>query len=192
MFFAPAIWLRLVLMDKLPDRRPYLSLWLGGWIFWLLAVHWTRLPHPLNYLGWVALAAYLGVYLPVTIGLTRVATHRLGAPLWLAAPVVWTGMDWLRGHLLTGFLMASPAHALVDWNLFIQFADCWGEYGVTAMIILVAACLAEVAASQNDSETTPRAGLKKLIPAAQRVVKPISRPIAAYSSPNVTTQATSL
>ena len=60
----------------LPGRRPYRALCLAGFVFWLMAIHWLRLPHPAVYLGWFALSAYLAVYLPVFVGLSRVAVHR--------------------------------------------------------------------------------------------------------------------
>ena len=68
--------------------RGYRALWLVGFLFWLAAVHWLRLPHWATGFGWVALAAYLAFYLPVFIGLSRVAMHRLRIPVILAAPVV--------------------------------------------------------------------------------------------------------
>ena len=68
-------------------------------MFWLLTIHWLRLPHPALYLGWLALSAYLAIYLPVFVGLSRVAVHRFDLPLWLAAPVVWTGLELARAHL---------------------------------------------------------------------------------------------
>ena len=59
-----------------------------------------RLAHPALYAGWLALSAYLGVYLPVFIGLTRVAVHRLNLSLIFVAPIVWVGLELLRGHPL--------------------------------------------------------------------------------------------
>ncbi len=144
---APIPWLMLVMGQQLPGRRPYRALWLAGTVFWLLAVHWVRLPHPLNYLALAVLASYLGIYLPLMVGLSRVAVHRFGVPLWLAAPLVWTGLDWLRGHLMTGFLMGSLAHSQVEYPAVIQIADIFGEYGVTFLIVLVASCLTRFLAS---------------------------------------------
>ncbi|MCG8448618.1 MAG: hypothetical protein MI725_03435, partial [Pirellulales bacterium] len=77
---APVLWLRWIVVPALPGRHPYRVLWLAGFVFWLLAVHWIRLPHPLNYLAWVALAAYLGVYLPAFIALSRAGVQRFGLP----------------------------------------------------------------------------------------------------------------
>lgn len=140
---GPIPWLLLILQEKLPGRRPYRALWLGGFVFWLLTVHWIRLPHPLNYLAWIVLASYLGIYLPVFVGLSRVAVHRWRLPFSLAVPTVWVGLDWLRGYLFTGFAMGSLAHSQASQTRLIQIADRVGEYGVTFLILLVAAALAQ-------------------------------------------------
>lgn len=142
-WIGPIPWLLLVTREKLSGRRPYRALWVGGFVFWLLAVHWIRLPHPLNYLAWLALTAYLGLYLPTFVALARVGVHRLRLPLWLVAPVAWTGLDWLRARLFTGFLMGSLAHTQVKQTPVIQIADLAGEYGVTFVILLVAGCLTQ-------------------------------------------------
>lgn len=140
---APVLWLRWITTHQLPGHRPYFVLWFAGTTFWLLTLHWIPLPHPLNYIAWLALASYLGVYLPVFMALSRVGVHCLRLPLWLVAPVVWTGLDWLRGHLFTGFLMGSLAHTQAGQIQVIQIANLLGEYGVTFLILLVAACLTQ-------------------------------------------------
>jgi len=114
---GPIPWLMLISQPQLPGKRPYRALWLAGMVFWLLAVHWIRLPHPLNYLALLVLASYLGLYLPLFVRLSRVAVCRMKVPLWLAAPIVWTGLDWLRNHLMTGFGMGSLAHTQVEFSM---------------------------------------------------------------------------
>lgn len=141
-WIAPTPWLMLARLPQLTGRRPYRALWLASMAFWLVAFQWLRLPHWANYLLLLSLAAYVSVYLPVFVGLTRVAVHRCSVPLWLAAPIVWTGLEWLRARLLTGFLMASLAHTQVRFTAVIQIADVFGEYGVTFLVILVAASIA--------------------------------------------------
>jgi apolipoprotein N-acyltransferase len=145
--------------------------------YWLLSVQWLRLPHPANHLGLLLLAAYLGAYLPLTIGLTRVGVHRLRMPLWLAAPIAWTGLEWVRARLLTGFLMASLAHTQVQFTEIIQIADLLGEYGVTFLIVLIAAAIAgalplwwlslagDSAAEQARAERPLRTAVAALAPA---------------------------
>lgn len=138
-WIAPVPWLLLVRRE---GGRPYRVLWLAGFCFWLAAIHWLRLPHWTTYFGWLALSAYLAFYLPVFVGLTRVAVHRLRISVIVAAPVVWTGLEFTRAHLLSGFLMASLAHTQVDWPSVIQISDLAGGYAVTFVLMLVAACLA--------------------------------------------------
>jgi apolipoprotein N-acyltransferase len=141
-WIGPAPWLVLARLPKLPGRRPYWAVWLSGAVYWAATVQWIRLPHWANHFGLLFLAAYLGAYLPVFMALTRIGVHRLGCPLWLAAPVAWTGLEWVRARLLTGFLMASLAHTQVGFPSVIQIADIFGEYGVTFLIMLVAAAFA--------------------------------------------------
>lgn len=139
---APVPWLLVVRSARLTGRRPYLALWLAGFVFWLLAVHWLRYPHPATHLGWLALAAYLAWYLPVFVGLSRVGVHRLGLPIMLVAPVVWTGLELARSHVITGFMMAGLGHTQYRWIDLIQIADLAGAYAVSFLVMLVAACLA--------------------------------------------------
>ncbi len=161
---APIAWLLLVRLKELPGRRPYRALWLAGSLFWLLTVHWIRLPHPMNYLAWLVLASYLGIYLPTFVALARGGVHRWGLPLWLVAPVVWTGLDWLRNHVMTGFGMGSLAHTQVEFPAVIQIADLVGEYGVTFLIVLVASCLTSFLLDREPWFTRSR--LLQLLPAA--------------------------
>jgi apolipoprotein N-acyltransferase len=143
-WIAPVPWLMLVRADELPGRRPYRWLWLAGFIYWLATIQWLRLAHPAVYVGWFALAAYLAVYLPAFVAISRIAVHRLRVPLWLAAPVVWTGLELARAHLFTGFLFGAIAHTQARWTTLIQISDLTGEYGIDFLIVMVAAAIADV------------------------------------------------
>lgn len=138
----------------LDPAHPYRGLWLAGFLFWLAAVHWVRLAHLSAYFGWVALAFYLAFYLPAFVGLTRVAVHKLRLPVILAAPMVWTGLELARGHLLGGFTMASLGHTQYRWIELIQLSDLAGAYGVSFLVMLVAACLARM----TTCDQRPRTG----------------------------------
>ena len=91
----------------------------------------------------VSLSAYLAIYLPLFVGLSRVAVHQLKIPLWLAAPIVWIGLELARAHVMTGFMMGSLAHTQYRWPIVIQIADLAGEYGVDFVMILVAAAITD-------------------------------------------------
>jgi apolipoprotein N-acyltransferase len=141
---APAWWVVLARRPELPGRRPYLALWLVGFVFWLAELHWLTLPYWATSFGWVALSFYLAFYLPVFVGLTRVAVHGLRISVVVAAPVVWTGLELARGHLLTGVTMASLGHTQYRWSELIQISDLAGAYGVGFLVMLVAACAARM------------------------------------------------
>jgi len=158
---APIPWLLLARRKQLPGRRPYVQLWAAGFGFWMAALHWLRLPHVATSLGWGALSFYLAFYLPVFVGLTRVAVHQLRVPLLLAAPVVWTGLELARGHLLTGFTMASLGHTQYRWIELIQIADLTGAYGVGFVVMFVAAGLARTIRTESHGWTA-----RPLIPVA--------------------------
>jgi apolipoprotein N-acyltransferase len=141
-WIAPVWWVLLIRRRELPGRLPYRSLWLAGFVFWLLAYHWLRLPHWSTSFGWIALAFYLSFYLPVFVGLSRVAVHRLRVPVIVAAPVVWTGLELARAHLLGGISMASLGHTQYRWLAMIQVSDLAGDFAVSFLVMFAAACLA--------------------------------------------------
>ena len=141
-WIAPIFWLLLIRRRELAGRRPYRGIWLAGFFFWLAAYHWLRLPHWATSFGWVALAFYLSFYLPVFIGLSRVAVHRLGVPLIVAAPTIWTGLELARAHLLTGITMGDLGHTQYRWISLIQVSDLAGAFAVSFVVMFVAACLA--------------------------------------------------
>jgi len=141
-WIAPVWWLLLIRRKELSGRRPYAALWLVGFLFWMAAIHWLRLPHWATSIGWVALSAYLAFYLPVFVGLTRIAVHQLRLSVIVAAPILWTGLELARAHLLTGFTMASLGYTQYRWIELIQVSDLAGGYGVSFVVMFVAACLA--------------------------------------------------
>jgi len=143
-WIAPIWWVGLIRREALPGRRPYLALWLVGFLFWLAALYWLCLPHWATSFGWLALGFYQAFYLPVFIGLSRVAVHKCRVPAILAAPVVWTGLELARGHLLTGFTMASLGHTQYRWLELIQISDLVGAYGVSFVVMFGAACLGQM------------------------------------------------
>ncbi len=143
-WIAPIGWVLLVRPPNLPGRRPYAVLWIVGFLFWMAALHWLRLPHPATSIGWVALSFYFAFYIPVFVALSRVAVHRLGVSAVVAAPMVWTGLELLRGHLLSGMTMASLGHTQYLWPPIIQISDLAGAYGVSFLVMLVAACVGRV------------------------------------------------
>jgi apolipoprotein N-acyltransferase len=152
---APIPWVLLIRREKLDGRRPYAVLWLAGFACWMGTLHFLRLPHWATSFGWVAISCYLAFYLPVFVGLSRVAMHRLRVPVILAAPVVWTGLELARGHLLTGMSMACLGHTQYQRIDLIQLSDLAGAYGVSFLVMFVAAALARMFPTAYSSTNAP-------------------------------------
>ncbi len=140
-WIAPLFWLQLIRQEQLSAGRPYVAIWFSSVLFWAVTLQGIRLAHWANYLGLVALAAYLGVYMPLAIAAARHAVHRWRVPVVLAAPVAWTGMEMLRGYGPLGFSMATLAHTQVHQLSLIQIADLGGAYTVSFALMSVSASL---------------------------------------------------
>lgn len=145
--WSPLAWLALVplcvliRLEKAP-RKLWLTTWTSGLLFWLPTLQWLRLGHESMYVAWFALAFYLAAYWSAFVGLSRVAVHRCGMPLIAAVPLVWTGLEFLRAHLMTGFAWYQLGHSQYRWIELIQISDLLGAYGVSAVVAVSSAALA--------------------------------------------------
>ena len=143
-YVAPAAWVLLTRMERLPGHRPYTQLYLVGGLHWLVLLQWVRLGHWAAYFGWFALTLYLACYLPAFVGLTRVAHRRFRVPLIVAAPTIWVGLEALRGWLFTGLAIAFLGHTQIHSLQVVQISDLGGAYLVSFLVMLVASALAEL------------------------------------------------
>jgi apolipoprotein N-acyltransferase len=141
-WIAPLPWLAIVAPASFPAARPWRSLWVGGFVHWLLTIHWLRLPHPATSIGWVALSAYLACYLPLFVWMARRLVHRHGWPLVAAAPLAWVVCEHLRGTLCGGFTFAGLGHTQWRWTTLLQSADLAGAVGVSGLVMLVSGAIA--------------------------------------------------
>lgn len=145
--FSPLAWIALVplcLMIRSTNRPRlmYRAVYLCGFGWSVVTLQWMRLGDPSMYLALVALSAYVAFYFPVFIALSRVAVHRYRVPLVLAVPIVWTGLEFARAHLLTGFSWYYLGHSQYRWVELIQISDLVGAYGVSFVVAMANAGLA--------------------------------------------------
>lgn len=143
-WIAPVPWLLLVRLPQRFTRGTYLAIWLGGFVHWLAMLQGIRLAHWALVFGWITLAAYVACYTPILVWLCRVAVLRLRVPLWAAAPVVWVGLELIRGHFVTGFSAGLLCHTQTSWTALLQIADVLGAYGVSFLVAIVAAAVAQM------------------------------------------------
>lgn len=142
-FFALAFLFALI---KSPRSRVslYFGSWVGGFLFWLLAIQWVRLTDPSAWLAWVVMALFLSLWWPVFLCVSRVAVNGLKLPIMVAAPIVWVGLEYFRAHILTGFPWYYLAHSVYAVLPMIQIADFAGALGISLVIALVNAWWVEV------------------------------------------------
>ena len=160
-----------VAAEKPLARRHWWHSWLAAALLWLWLLQGIRLAFWPLYFGWIALAAYLAIYLPLTLAAARALHHQWRWPVWLAMPTAWTGMELLRGYLLTGFTGCMLAHTLANHPQWLQAASHVGAYGVSFWMAMVASSLtgslmaALGHSSQSDLKPTPsRRWLMVLMP----------------------------
>jgi len=154
-WLAPVPWLGLVTADRLGGRRPWVTLWAAGFGHWLATIHWLRLPHPATSIGWLALSAYLGLYLPLFIAVARRLTHRWHWPLVPAAAVAWMAAEQVRGSLLGGFTFGGLGHSQWRWTSLIQCADVAGAVGVGGVVMAGAAGLTTLVGAARAGRRPP-------------------------------------
>ena len=84
----------------------------------------------------------------------------------VAAPVVWVGLELIRGHLITGFSAGLLGHSQIQWLALLQVSDLVGAYGVSFVMMLVAACLARMLPLAEQRWTWWPAGVAAAVVAA--------------------------
>ena len=104
-----------------------------GLLFFLATLYW--LIH-VTLLGWIILCLYLAIYFGLFGFLCSVFSNRPRILLFFLLPAVWTVLEYLRSHLLTGFGWALLGYSQYKFLPLIQVADLTGAYGVSFFIVL--------------------------------------------------------
>ncbi len=141
-WFAAVAWAWLIQQQELPGRRPYWGIWAVSALMWGILLEGVGRAYWANYFGLVLMGSYLAVYHVLFVALARVAVHRWKVSVVIAAPAVWTGLELVRGYLITGFSMALLGHTQVQVTSLLQIADVIGAYGVSFLIVFVGSCIA--------------------------------------------------
>ncbi len=141
------------------DREASEAFWLGwlaGGIYFLGTVNWVtitmerygKLPVVISLFLMLLLVAYLGLYVGIFGFLLKYLAPRSAKtqgvfPLTLVilAPSLWVTLEFLRGHLLTGFPWVLLGYSQYRILPIIQIADVTSVYGVSFLIVMVNAAL---------------------------------------------------
>ena len=123
----------------------------GGFAFWFATLAWMPAickndgPWPLVGLGWFGLAALCAGYFALFGWLSACAWRRFGRWGLAFEPILWAGLEWLRGWLFTGFAWNFLGTALVPIPDFLAPARVGGVYLVSGLVVLVNGVFATLA-----------------------------------------------
>lgn len=150
----------LVLVDHGHPERPLRSAFFRGWLagsaFFLIGCFWVNQAFQVDaaHQGWMGLPAV--ALLAMGIGLfwggacalyRRVAPAHTGRVFVFAA--VFGLVEWLRGHVLTGFPWNLPGETFRAGSAVSQGAALVGAYGMTTLTIFAYAAAAPLFAAGN-------------------------------------------
>ncbi|MCK9572323.1 MAG: apolipoprotein N-acyltransferase [Candidatus Omnitrophica bacterium] len=114
--------------------KALISGFLWGLVFWSFTVYWlvhVTLP------GTMMLVVYLSIYTAIFGFLSvKVSGCRFYLKMFFI-PAAWVCLEYLRGHLLTGFPWALLAYSQYTNLPLIQIADFSGAWGVSFLVVLV-------------------------------------------------------
>lgn len=163
-----AAWVALIplfaaLRGKTPRRSFVLGLVTGlvchvGVLYWItyVVVQYGYLPLYMGVGAMLIVVAYVSLYTGLfACGIRFFAGKNI--PITIAAPVLWTLLEYVKSHILTGFPWENLGYSQYHLLPMIQISDVAGVYGVTFLIVFINALLFDMAAS------TSRRGLKAAI-----------------------------
>jgi apolipoprotein N-acyltransferase len=134
------------------------AFWLGfvaGWVHFLSSLYWL-LHMPFTWhgiplapaLGWLVLSAYCAIYPAIWVWLCWklfpgerganqfLSTHCLRRVAWtFAAGALWTGLEFVRGKMFSGFPWNFVGASQYQWLPLIQVASITGIYGVSFLVV---------------------------------------------------------
>ena len=159
----PLLWLSFpILVWLLAGARTRWGAFFTGWSFgfgfFLAGLYWiaAALTVEIDRFFWLIpfAAAGLPAGLSIFIGLAGlavrlVAGRGVGGAVFVA--VAWTVMEWVRGHVLTGFPWNLIGYVWVDYLPVLQSVSVVGIYGLSAATV-TAACLPAAVLRLSDGQ----------------------------------------
>lgn len=150
--FYPVAWFALVPLLVVMAQRPFASGFTAGIAFFAPVLYWLNivmttyggLEPVFSILAYFFLLVYLALYFAVATWCSSLLKARFNYPVILTLPVFWVALEYLRGHLLTGFPWALSGYSQQNFSAAIQSADVTGVYGVSFLLIAVNCALAQL------------------------------------------------
>lgn len=149
-------WVGLLPLVLTGNQRPFKTGWLAGCAFFAPVLYWLnivmttygRLEPLLSLAAYLMLVSYLALYWGLAWWSSCRVKELLGVPYVLGLPVFWTALEYLRGHLLSGFPWALLGYSQQPFAPMLQNADLFGVYGLSFLLVMCNAALGEVILSR--------------------------------------------
>lgn len=143
-----ALWVATLPADREGRRSAVRGSMLFGMLYFGIVFYWILIA--LLWFTWLAIPAYVGTIVALMAfsalmgWMLHRAVHEVRAPLWLALPVAWTAIEWLRAHLPgpIAFPWLGLGSALTGFPRLVGIAELVGSRGVTFWLALVNGLLA--------------------------------------------------
>ncbi len=106
-----------------------------GTIYWIayVIINYGYLPLYVGIILMLLLACYLSLYLALFSAFVFYFRNRIS--LYVTAPVLWICFEYLKSVVLTGFPWENLGYAQYRNVYFIQFADVFGVFGLSFLLI---------------------------------------------------------
>ncbi len=113
-----------------------------GIFYWIafVVVHYGYLPIYAGIAAMLLLSAYLALYVAL-FSVGTVYFRRRGIPSIFSAPLLWTCLEYVKSHILTGFPWANLGHSQYLYGPMIQIADVTGVFGLSFAIVFINAVI---------------------------------------------------
>lgn len=98
----------------------------------------------MTYIAWILLSLYCAAYFLGFVFCTRFVISRLRLPFVIIAPCVWAALEFIRSFFLSGFPWFFIGHTQYQYLPIIQVSDITGVYGISFIIIMVNAGIADL------------------------------------------------
>jgi len=157
--FVPLLWAT----EKAP-KAPVAALYgaVFGIAFFLIDLSWIRptlvvhghFSQPLAILLFLCMVLTLALF-PATFALMASLFAGKGLPAGVTAPFIWTGLEYVRAVVLTGFPWDLAGYSQVERLTLTQISDMTGVYGVSFVVLLVNGTLWELLRAIADRERRP-------------------------------------
>jgi len=147
--FMPAMPVSIALLTRMGLRartasRGMLIAAVTQVVMWCVLHRWVI---EVSAAGWIPLGVYLSCYGALYTGIIARLAHRsrtAGMPMTVGVPVVWVGLEYLRGAIVFhGYPWYLAGHVTIERPELAQSAAWFGAYFVSALVALFAGAIVD-------------------------------------------------